>query len=539
MDRGLIVDSMLGSLAKWLRLMGIDTLYVNESDISTIESLALKTGRIIITRTQKFKERKNIETVVLKEKTLKSQIKELIKKLNIKKSIKFLSRCSLCNSLLLEVEKERIEEKVPPYVFKTQDRFLQCPDCQKIYWQGTHYKNIKKRIESILISVLLLSLLFFNCAKKALYKTDDSGVPIVRVLIAEELTKITIFSSETIIVKSQKDRFNIKPLDTLSITINDRYIFPLLLSTRLNSPIFINGTGYNGNIKVYLDSELSIVNLVDMETYIKGVVPHEIGTRPLSELEVIKAQAVAARTYAFKHLNLNTKPNFDVVSTIYDQVYKGIQDRYTVSDSAVNETYGEIITYRGEPIEAKYSSTCGGRTSDATDNWGEDTVPYLRSIRDVPKFSLNEEEDAFCSISPLFKWSEKYAKKEFYSMLKKNLRGDDSSSVNNEIGNIKMFSLERNPRSKRITRLKIKTDTDEIILKGLDIRKVLKEGDKILWSNYFYIEKNTDTIFIKGHGAGHGCGMCQWGAIGMARKGYRYKEILKHYYRGTRVKRKY
>lgn len=538
MKRGLIIDFMCGKLAKWLRFMGIDTLYVKESDPSIIENLALKTGRIIVTRSHKFKDRKKIAAVVLEEENLENQIIELSKKIDIKDNIKLLGRCSLCNSLLIQVEKESVKGKVPQYVFETQEKFFECSKCKKIYWQGTHYENIKKRIDGIFTTLLLISLLFYGCSKKALYKTNERSVPVVRVLIAEELTSITFHSSKPIIVTGVKDHFIIQPFDTFSITKNDNFCFPLLLDNSVNSPIFVNGIGYIGKIKVYLDSDLKLINFVDMETYIKGVVPHEIGTRTLAELEAVKAQAVAARTYALKHLNLYTRPLYDLVSTVYDQIYKGIQHRYAVSDSAVKETYGKIITYKGMPVEAKYSSTCGGRTSDARDNWGQETISYLRSIRDGPNVSLSKD-NAFCSISPLFTWKRKYLKEEFYKMLKRNLSGEHCDSVNKEIGNITMLRIERNPRSKRVTKLTVETETGEFIFYGLDIRKALKDGDKILWSNYFYIETNKDTTIIQGKGAGHGCGMCQWGAIGMARKGFHYDEILKHYYRGTSVKKIY
>ncbi|MCK4235317.1 hypothetical protein KAX75_12875, partial [candidate division WOR-3 bacterium] len=132
-----------------------------------------------------------------------------------------------------------------------------------------------------------------------------------------------------------------------------------------------------------------------------------------------------------------------------------------------------------------------------------------------------------------------YSKEEFHNLLRKNLILNSDDPVICRSSTIKTFHLARNPRSKRVTKLIVETETDKLILSGLDIRKTLKENNKILLSNYFYIETHNDSIIIFGRGAGHGCGMCQWGAIGMAQKGYSYNEILKHYYRGTNVKRKY
>jgi SpoIID/LytB domain protein len=535
MNKKFIVDAMLGTLAKWLRLMGIDTIYIKNGDISKIEDLAIKSGRKIITRTNKFEGKRRIESIVLTTQTLKEQIKELNQKSKIKDCIKPLGRCPICNSVLHNIDKQRIKNEVPTYIFNTHEKFLRCPKCKKIYWKGTHYKNIKKRIANFISSMIIICFVLSGCTKKVLYNTTPRGVPLVRVLIAENIERITISSPSSMYVRSRKGGSTIAPSDTKTVVLEDTILFPLTFESKNRAPIFINGTGYPGKIKITFTTSINIINIVDMETYLRGVVPHEIGTRTPDEIEAVKAQAVAARTYAFKHLNLEKKPEYDMVATVYDQVYKGYQYRYPIADSAVNKTYGTIITYKGEPIEAKYSSTCGGRTSDVTDNWGDQPIPYLRSIKDSRRTFSNGDKP-FCDISPLFTWNKKFSKTEFYKLLSQNLDERDTIPSSKSI---KSISWKRNPISQRITELTIKTDDDTIIFTGLDIRKILREGENILWSNYFYIDAKEDSIFIKGHGAGHGCGMCQWGAIGMSRKGYRYQEILKHYYRGVVIKRKY
>jgi len=400
--------------------------------------------------------------------------------------------------------------------------------------------NDRKRVneKALLFIIAALFLVSSACTKKALYKTTRWGVPIVRVLVADEQPYVAIYSETIVSVRSSRKHFKLKAFDTLTIAQTDNYQFPLEFENKRGVPIFVSGIGYPGKVNVLLNSQLKVINVIDMETYVKGVVPHEIGTRPIDELEVVKAQAIAARTYAIKHLNLDRNPTYDLVASVYDQVYKGFQYRNALSDSAVTATYGEIIAYNGEPIEAKYSSTCGGITSDVTDNWGNDRVPYLRSIKDEPSPAFGAQEP-FCSISRLYTWEEKFSREDFYRMIRGNLYGTDSTGHIAERPSITGFNLKRNPRSKRVTTLEIKTETDEFVFKGLDIRKVLKEEDRLLWSNYFFIKSTQDSIFIQGKGAGHGCGMCQWGAIGMAQKGYQYKEILKHYYRGTNVKKLY
>jgi SpoIID/LytB domain protein len=534
-SNGFIIDSMCGKLARWLRFLGIDSLYAQDASAAAIERLALKSGRTIVTRSHKFDNHKGIKTIVLKAEDMERQIQELARHGALGHRSSELGRCSICNEPLKPVEKKRIKDLVPPFVYDTHELFLECSSCRKIYWQGTHFTHIKKRIEKLLALLMVCALLAPGCTKKVLYHTTERGVPIARILVADEQDLVTISCSSMLTITSGAKRLRLNPYDTVSISMGSPYAFPLELSAPNNVPISVNNIEYPGKIRIMNEPNLRVVNEVDLETYLKGVVPHEIGSRPPEEIEVIKAQAVAARTYAIKHLDLSERPLYDLVATVFDQVYKGMLYRNPLADSAINATYGEIITYRGKPIEAKYSSTCGGITSDTRDNWGDEPVPYLQS---VPDNAESGAQNAFCSISPLFTWKERYAKEDFYRMLRINIYGDAEDSLLTP-PTVTGFRLGRNPKSKRVTLLEVTVDSDTFAFKGLDIRKVLKPGDKLLWSNYFTIDITEDSILIDGKGAGHGCGMCQWGAIGMARKGYRYDEILRHYYRGTHVTKVY
>lgn len=528
-----IVDAMCGKLARWLRFLGIDTLYMHDADPCAVENLARKTGRIIVTRSNRFAKRKGVQVVVLKEESLENQLVELNGQVKLRTSTRSLRRCSQCNEPLREISAGKVRGRVPPFVYRTQDSFLECPTCKRLYWRGTHYANIKNRLKALLGSLIILASLLCGCAKKALYHITEYGVPIARVMIAEELEFVTVSSYAPITISSGGRRFRLETNDTITITPKSPYPFPMELSTGGSTPISINEIEYPGIIVILNETTLTVVNVLDLETYLKGVVPHEIGSRPLSEIEVVKAQAVAARTYAIKHLNLEKHPRYDLVATVFDQVYKGMLYRDPIADSAVNATYGKIITYRGKPIEAKYSSTCGGITSDVRDNWGDEPVPYLQSIHDDAGTG-----DPFCSISRLFTWQERYPKDAFYEMLSIHLYGEGNDSLT-LAPPVTGFRLGRNAKSKRVTLLEVTTLSDTFAFKGLDIRKVLKPGDQLLWSNYFTIDATGDSIIINGRGAGHGCGMCQWGAIGMAQKGYTFDAILKHYYRGVRIDKAY
>ncbi|MCX5703675.1 MAG: Mut7-C RNAse domain-containing protein [Candidatus Omnitrophica bacterium] len=156
----------LGRLAKWLRILGFDTVYFNQDNISpsttlrtdgersrTISSLiiqALRDERIIITRNHRLPKSGGIKIVLIKAEKLAEQLPEVLGQLKIKPDPdKMFTRCIICNTELVDVDKEKTRDKVPEYVFQTQDDFISCPECKRIYWSGTHWGNVKNTLEEI------------------------------------------------------------------------------------------------------------------------------------------------------------------------------------------------------------------------------------------------------------------------------------------------------------------------------------------------------------------------------------------------------
>ena len=148
--RKIMCDQMLGSLASWLRFIGVDTFYAtNTMDDETIMSTALKENRVLITRDKELiirAQKKGISVIPLFSKVLDEQLKDVISHIDIEKS-RILTRCSLCNSILNPIKKEKIKNKVPEKVYLHQSLFWECPVCDKIYWKGSHYDNILKKIQ--------------------------------------------------------------------------------------------------------------------------------------------------------------------------------------------------------------------------------------------------------------------------------------------------------------------------------------------------------------------------------------------------------
>ncbi len=143
-----IVTKEMGRLARWLRILGFDTLYFKSDNKGTLVLEALREDRIIITRSKEIHEELKKKTIQITSCNLKEQIKEIITVLNIKlDEKKMFTRCTLCNTALEDIEKEKVQGIAPEYVYKTQEHFMKCPACNKIYWHGSHWGRVKEVIE--------------------------------------------------------------------------------------------------------------------------------------------------------------------------------------------------------------------------------------------------------------------------------------------------------------------------------------------------------------------------------------------------------
>jgi len=146
-----IVDRMLGKLAKQLRMLGYDTLYYRGEDVYPLIRLGRQEGRVILTRNTKLIPRRPEDMILrITEDQPQLQLKELIQKGNIEMDEgKVFSRCLLCNTLLDPISRKEVEGKVPDFIFHHQKEFFRCPQCQRIYWPGSHQENMQRRIEEL------------------------------------------------------------------------------------------------------------------------------------------------------------------------------------------------------------------------------------------------------------------------------------------------------------------------------------------------------------------------------------------------------
>ncbi len=298
------------------------------------------------------------------------------------------------------------------------------------------------------------------------------------------------------------------------------------------------GKRYRGELVIVpTDSGRVVVNRLPMNAYLRGVVPLEIGNRTAAEFAAVQAQAVAARTYSYKHLT--SARAFDMYATVQDQVYGGVDAEKPQSDSAITTTADVVVLYNGQPISTPYHSTCGGSTAAVTEVWyNQPDEPYLRPVSDrVPG-----TDNYYCDPSPRFSWTQNYDAAGLRAVMEKYLATYTSAPKSN-LGRITDIREEGRTPSGRVAALTIQTETGNYRLRGNDIRFVLRDPKgAILNSTYFTFTKETaggevSNLTVNGRGYGHGIGMCQWGAIGRARAGQNYRTILETYYPGTTIGR--
>jgi len=379
-------------------------------------------------------------------------------------------------------------------------------------------RTARRRTIHPLVGFLPLILLIFvtiSCApsRELLYKRGRSlGVDgnLVRVLILKVDDRLTVSSHSKLKIAEIKSR---------EIRYAGRggkiHFYPEMVKNSLSveswpQPIIVNGNRYRGHIELHnVLGKIYVINVLQLDEYLFGVVPSEImSTWPM---EALKAQAVTARTYAYYHIMKKKNLIYDLDSTTRFQVYRGLTVETEPTNRAVRETSGEIITYKNQPIIAYFHSTCGGHTVDDRFVWEGNDLEYLRGVT-----------CKYCRESPAFSWDTELTLHEIRRFLKKKYHG---------IGRIIGITLKK--RNGRVVFVVVRHSSGVVRIKGNDFR-LLFPGKKIR-SLLFAAEKTKNGLILHGHGWGHGVGMCQWGAKGLAERGADYRSILRYYYKNISI----
>lgn len=270
----------------------------------------------------------------------------------------------------------------------------------------------------------------------------------------------------------------------------------------------INNKKYRGNFFISVcKNKFSVVNHIELEKYICGVVSSEM---PISfPMEALKAQAVLARTYVIK--KISNSHVYDVDDTVKYQVYSGLEKETKEGNEATFSTLGEVIFYKDKIADVFYHSTCGGHTDSSKAVWGN-FLDYVVGIR------CN-----YCKSSPHYNWKKFISFETIKSVLNKN---------NYDFNRIKKIKIKSFSKAGRTRELTILTDKGSFDIFSSKFRNMF---DNLLKSSNFRIIDKSDGVLLEGRGYGHAVGMCQYGANGLAEKGYSYKKIIKYYFQGVKI----
>ena len=278
---------------------------------------------------------------------------------------------------------------------------------------------------------------------------------------------------------------------------------------------------------------ITLLNVLTVESYLRGVVPLEIGTRSEKELEALKAQAVAARTYTYQRMEKRKERTYDLLPTVADQVYGGVGVASPFTDSAILSTVGEVMVDSTQAfIGAFYHSTCGGHTAGIAVVWNSRFSSYVQGAPDRAPNGT-----PWCASSSKLHWTEEWTIEELSSILRTY---SQESKLTPFQGTIKKIKVTRRGKSGRILACQVTSNRGTYTYGKDKIRFVFRRnsvGYPILWSANFRIEIVGNRVVAKGVGFGHGIGMCQVGALGRARAGQSYRTILQAYYHGSLLER--
>jgi len=307
--------------------------------------------------------------------------------------------------------------------------------------------------------------------------------------------------------------------------------------------VVIGGRKYRGEATLLRGSTgVTVVNRVPLEWYVQSVVAAELGMRAPDVREAVQAQAVASRTYALHYRGRREALGFDLFATVADQVYPGADSEKPEVNEAARATAGQILTWNGQPIEAVFHSS-GGWSTEASDQVFRTgpKLPYLRAVSD--QFGPGKR-DYYCSGSPNFRWTEQWDGAALNAVLAQTLPAALGAAAAN-VGRVTDVRVATTTPTGRVLELVVATTNGEFTVPSYRVRDVLRPApDRQLLSTLFqlYVQRQGGELVkvtAAGAGAGHGVGMCQWGAVGRAKAGQRYPQILATYYPGTRLESLY
>lgn len=337
----------------------------------------------------------------------------------------------------------------------------------------------------------------------------------LRVAIEDGVSRVKVGSSTNAIVRdsagkvvgelSAMNAFNAQSGGS-SVTLGKWRSGSLWIEPKDNGFVWIGSGWYRGKTRlVGTGKGIIAVNHVDLDQYLYSVLGAEMS--PSWPIEALKAQAVAARTYALHKKATGGTDIYDVGDTTKWQVYKGVASEAQTTQEASNATTGEVMVYGGKVILAVFHSASGGHTENVEDIWTGDSLAYLRG---VPDYDIG---------APVYQWTKTFSAGE----IGRRIGG---------VGTVSSMTAERTTPNGRIVTMLVRGSAGSKRVSGPDLRKVLE-----LRSTLFTVSKSGGSFQLNGRGFGHGLGMSQWGAHNLAQQGTGYQQILSHYYQNATLSR--
>ena len=347
----------------------------------------------------------------------------------------------------------------------------------------------------------------------------------IRVAIKQNVGNLTVGSSTNAQLKNGKGQVlgsieGMKALEAQAVpgavAVNGKRAWQMnIVPETEDGLVFIGDRWYRGTVKLTKTSSgFTAVNKVDLEHYLASVIGKEMYVSwPQAAL---RAQAIASRSYAIYKIKKQKTALFDLLNTTTSQVYGGVESEAPSTLEAVSATSGQVLTHQGKIIEAVFHSSSGGHTENSEHVWMS-AVPYLRGVPDYDQQA------------PVYQWQANFTA----SQLRQRLPG---------VGNIKALIPVQTSPTGRVRKMRVQGDRGSQIISGNQLRKSLG-----LKSTLIQVQPNFGLVAgqpgsgspngfsIQGRGYGHGIGMSQWGAYGMAQQGKSHQEIVQHYYPGAIV----
>jgi len=359
-------------------------------------------------------------------------------------------------------------------------------------------------------------------AQKESIRTADISlpgeVPLVRVALSQSEQVILRFPAEIEVKTSSGNRkwpageYRFSNVSQ-ALQVEDQILGNQLTLISVKGPFTWQGRLYNGDaVLKIIKNQVLLINQLPLEAYLEGVVPKEMP--PSWKLEALKAQAVCARSYAYYLLRKSENKDYDVAATTASQVYGGANAGNDTTKKAVSATRGNILAYNGLPVLTYFHSHSGGVLEDASQVWSGSAFSYYQVKND----DISEK------VNPIA-WQYLVKNEDLLKTLQKN--GFRIQQVTD------LAAGEVSPSGRLVT-LEITSDGGPLKISANSLRMWL--GATNVKSVLASVQKQPEGYLFEGHGYGHGVGMSQWGAQGMAQNGASCEQILRHYYPGTELK---